>query len=402
MCVGFVSAVWAWKLGRYCLNGINMGKARTVLLAGGGTGGHLYPGLAVAEALKALDPDFKPVFLCTQRELDRTILSSTGFDFIPQSIVPPVKTIAGLLRFWKSWRETQELVRRILKSHQPVFVLGLGGYAAGAAVRIAGRRGVPAGILNQDVIPGKANQFLMRHVKAVFCQYEQTRQHVSSSHQHRLRVTGCPIRADIRKLPTRESAAERLGIDPSLNTLVVTGASQGAQTVNQAVLMSLKSLRLQGWQILHLAGKDHAPSVQAGYQQLSVPARVIDFTPAMADVWAVATLAVSRSGASSCAELTACAVPSILMPYPFHKDMHQRANAKVLEQAGAAIVLDDSRDAAKNSEILHPLLDTLMYDQTRRQTMAEAARQLGRPEAAAEVAAAINEFAVANAGYREQ
>ena len=82
--------------------------------------------------------------------------------------------------------------------------------------------------------------------------------------------------------------------------------------------------------------------------------------------------------------------------------MHQRANAKVLEQAGAAIVLDDSRDAAKNSEILHPLLDTLMYDQTRRQTMAEAARQLGRPEAAAEVAAAINEFAVANAGYREQ
>ena len=375
-----------------------MGKARTVLLAGGGTGGHLYPGLAVAEALKALDPDFKPVFLCTQRELDRTILSSTGFDFIPQSIVPPVKTIAGLLRFWKTWRETQDLVRRILKSHEPVFVLGLGGYAAGAAVKIAGQKGLPAGILNQDVIPGKANQFLMRHVKAVFCQYEETRQHVSSSHQHRIRVTGCPIRANICHLPTRESAAARLGIDVSLNTLVVTGASQGAQTVNQAVLASLKSLRLQGWQILHLAGKDHAPAVQAGYQQLSVPARVIDFTPAMADVWAVATLAVSRSGASSCAELTACGVPSILMPYPFHKDMHQRVNAKVLEQAGAAALLDDTKDAAKNSELLRPILESLMYDQDRRQTMAGAASQLGRPRAAAEVAAAINDFAVAARG----
>ena len=375
-----------------------MGKARTVLLAGGGTGGHLYPGLAVAEALKALDPDFKPVFLCTQRELDRTILSSTGFDFIPQSIVPPVKTIAGLLRFWKTWRETQDLVRRILKSHEPVFVLGLGGYAAGAAVKIAGQKGLPAGILNQDVIPGKANQFLMRHVKAVFCQYEETRQHVSSSHQHRIRVTGCPIRANICHLPTRESAAARLGIDVSLNTLVVTGASQGAQTVNQAVLASLKSLRLQGWQILHLAGKDHAPAVQAGYQQLSVPARVIDFTPAMADVWAVATLAVSRSGASSCAELTACGVPSILMPYPFHKDMHQRVNAKVLEQAGAAALLDDTKDAAKNSEKLRPILESLMYDPDRRQAMAGAARQLGRPQAAAEVAAAINEFAVAARG----
>lgn len=375
-----------------------MGKARTVLLAGGGTGGHLYPGLAVAEALKALDPDFKPVFLCTQRELDRTILSSTGFDFIPQSIVPPVKTIAGLLRFWKTWRETQDLVRRILKSHQPVFVLGLGGYAAGAAVKIAGQKGLPAGILNQDVIPGKANQFLMRHVKAVFCQYEETRQHVSSAHQHRIRVTGCPIRANICHLPTRESAAARLGIDTSLNTLVVTGASQGAQTVNQAVLASLKSLRLQGWQILHLAGKDHAPAVQAGYQQLSVPARVIDFTPAMADVWAVAALAVSRSGASSCAELTACGIPSILMPYPFHKDMHQRVNAKVLEQAGAAVLLDDTKDAAKNSEKLRPILESLMYDQERRQTMAAAARQLGRPQAAADVAAAINEFAGAPSG----
>src|SRR5207247_637739 len=124
-------------------------------------------------------------------------------------------------------------------------------------------------------------------------------------------------------------AMTRLELDPRLSTLVITGASQGAQSVNEAILATLALIKLQGWQILHLAGREHAEAVRAGYRDLSVPARVIDFTPAMSDVWAVADLAVARSGASSCAELTARGIPSILFPYPFHKDMHQRANAKV-------------------------------------------------------------------------
>ena len=369
-----------------------MGKTQTILLAGGGTGGHLYPGVSVAQALRQLNPDFKPIFLCTTRELDRAILVDTGFEFIPQPIVPPVKTIAGLVRFWRGWRETQELVRALIKGDRPVAVLGLGGYAAGVAVKMAGEAKIPAAILNQDVIPGKANRYLLKYVQKVFCQYEDTRSYIPANQRYKLEITGCPIRSDIRNLPTRQSAIGRLSLDMKLRTLVVTGASQGAQTVNEAVLATLPAIRHQGWQVLHLAGKDHASNVQAKYAQLAIPARVIDFTPEMADVFAAADVVVSRSGASTCAELAVCGVPSILMPYPFHKDMHQRANARVLEDAGAAFLLNDERDATKNAAKMRPLLESLLYDESRRSQMADAARRLGKSDAAEQVAAALANF----------
>ena len=363
-----------------------MGKVQTIFLAGGGTGGHLYPGLSVAQSLRAINPDIKPVFLCTTRELDRRILGDTGFDFVPQPIVPPVKTVAGLVRFWRTWRETRDLVKALIKSDRPVAALGLGGYAAGVAIKVSAKLGIPSAILNQDVVPGKANRYLLKYVDNVYCQFEETRSNLPASQLGKIVVTGCPIRADIRNLPTRETAAVRLSIDIKLKTLVVTGASQGAQTVNEAVLAALPAIRHQGWQVLHLAGKEHASSVQARYAQLAIPSRVIDFTPAMADVMAVADLVIARSGASTCAEVTACGVPSILMPYPFHKDMHQRANARVLEDAGAAFLLHDERDAVKNSEKMRPLLESLLYDEARRQKMAEAAKRLGKPDAADQVA----------------
>lgn len=361
----------------------------TIFLAGGGTGGHLYPGIAVAQALVKLNPDIKPVFLCTTREIDKVILEPTGFDYVPQPIVPPVRTVAGLMKFWTSWRETKDLVRKTRRERHPKAVLGLGGYAAGVAVKYCGSHKIPAAIINPDVVPGKANQYLLRYCQSVCCQYPQTAQHVPANQQSKLKVTGCPIRSDILTLPDRKAAAERLGLDPRLQTLVVTGASQGAQTVNEAVVASLPQLNLQGWQVLHLAGRDHGEKVRAAYREINLPTRVIDFTPAMADVWAVADVAVSRSGASSCAELTACGIPSILMPYPFHKDLHQRANAKVLADANAALLLDDAADKKKNAEKLTPLLASLLYDLSRRQGMAIAAKKLGRPDAADAVAQVV-------------
>ena len=207
-----------------------------------------------------------------------------------------------------------------------------------------------------------------------------------------MRLTGCPIRAEMRSLPQRADAAARLGLDPRLQTLVITGASQGAQTVNEAAIASLASIKLQGWQILHLSGKDHATAVRQAYRDANFSAGVIDFTPAMEDVWAVADLAISRAGASSCAELTACGVPSILMPYPFHKDMHQRANAKVLVDAGAAILIDDLKERDKNVQKLRPAIESLLYDAPRRQAMSQAAKSLGKPDAAEKVAQVVREI----------
>ncbi len=202
----------------------------TLFLAGGGTGGHLYPGIAVAEAMRHLVPDVKPVFLCTNREIDRVILESTGFEFIPQPVLPlpSVTNVGGLLKFWKSWRETKDLVRGIFKQRRPVAVLGLGGYAAGVAVRVAAQRKIPTSVLNPDVIPGKANKYLMQHVGAICCQFDVTADYVSGSERNKLHVTGCPIRTDIRELPAREAATSAFGLDPMLHTLVVTGASLGA------------------------------------------------------------------------------------------------------------------------------------------------------------------------------
>src|SRR3954454_23667361 len=118
-------------------------QPKTIFMAGGGTGGHLYPGIAVAESLRRIDPDVKCVFLCTTREIDKVILEPTGFEFIPQPIMPLVRSISGLLRFYKGWRETVDLVRKVIDERQPSAVLGLGGYAAGAAVKIAAKRGIP-------------------------------------------------------------------------------------------------------------------------------------------------------------------------------------------------------------------------------------------------------------------
>lgn len=365
----------------------------TILLAGGGTGGHLYPGIAVAQALREQAPHLKPLFLCTQREIDRIILEPTGFEFIAQPIQPLVRSISGLLRFWKGWRETKDLFGKVLNERTPVAVLGLGGYAAGVAVRAAGARKVSCALLNPDVIPGKANQFLMQHVQAVFCQFEATREHVSASNQSKLRVVGCPIRPELQHLPPREQAASRLHLDPALRTLVITGASLGAKTINDAVLAMVGGIKLNGWQILHLSGREHADAVRAAYREAAIPAVIIDFTPAMADVWAVADLAISRSGASSCAELTACGVPSVLLPYPFHRDMHQRLNAKVLADAGAAVLIDDEKDASKNADKLRPVVEALLSNAERRHAMSAAAREIAHPDAAERVATSIAELA---------
>lgn len=370
--------------------------SRTILLAGGGSGGHLYPGVAVAQALVARDPAIVPLFLCTQRAIDHTILETTGYEFVAQPIVPPRRSVGGLLKFWRAWRATQDLARQIIKDRRPAAVLGLGGYAAGVAVKTAAKAKLPTAILNPDVVPGRANQFLVPFVREVYCQFDATREHVAPAGREKLITTGCPIRPDILDRPPRDVALARLGLDPLLQTLVVTGASQGAVTVNQAVLESIARIvrdpaaggasRLQGWQILHLSGKENADAVRREYRELGVPAIVVDFTPAMSDVWAVADVAVSRSGASSCAELTACGVPAILIPYPFHKDAHQLANAQVLVDAGAAVVVTDEKNRQKTGDALRPVLEGLLYDVPRRRAMAVAAASVSRADAAGLVA----------------
>src|SRR6185437_3969173 len=177
-----------------------MAEPITILFAGGGTGGHLYPGIAVAEALREVAPQAKPLFLCTKREIDRVILEPTGFEFITQPVIPLALSISGMLRFSKKWWDTKDVVRGVLNERKPAAVLGLGGYAATPAVREASARKIPGAILNPDVIPGKANQLLIKRVQAVCCQFDETAGYVKEANRGKLKTTGCPIRNDIRNL----------------------------------------------------------------------------------------------------------------------------------------------------------------------------------------------------------
>jgi UDP-N-acetylglucosamine--N-acetylmuramyl-(pentapeptide) pyrophosphoryl-undecaprenol N-acetylglucosamine transferase len=179
-----------------------------------------------------------------------------------------------------------------------------------------------------------------------------------------------------------------------MRTLVVTGASLGAKTINDAVIELMKDEETRrafeetgGWQIVHLSGLDQAEVVREAYGQFpTVRVKVMDYCDDMASLWAVADLAIARAGASTCAELTACGVASLLLPYPFHKDMHQRANAQELERAGAAIIIDDAKDAGGNAKAVKAALNSLLYDEQRRALMAESARIAGKPEAAGDIA----------------
>ena len=206
-----------------------MSEASTIFLAGGGTGGHLYPGIAVAEALRRVRPQSRAVFLCTEKEIDRVILQAAGFEFVPQPIVPPARSVGGLLKFWKSWRETKDLVRQRLREDKPAAVLGLGGYAAGVAVKTAALRKIPTAIINPDVIPGKANQYLMRYTRRVCCQFEQTRRLCQPRVSPEARDHRMPDPNRHSCASARAEAAPRLGLDPKLNTLAITGASLGAK-----------------------------------------------------------------------------------------------------------------------------------------------------------------------------
>lgn len=354
------------------------------ILAGGGTGGHLYPGIAVAHALRAADPGARVTFMTTDRPLDRDLLSRTPFDQIPQPVRPLSAKPWHWPRFYRAWRQSLALARNAFAEQRPDSVLGLGGYAAGPPVVAAHKAGIRTAILNPDAIPGKANRFLAKQVDRVFLQWEITKKHLADD--VKCEVAGCPIRADFGPAnPDRVRREHKIGSGRPL--LLVTGASQGARSVNDTLVEVWPHFSHQHpeWQLVHLTGAADEARIRAAYSGQSSPPVVLAFSHEMADWLAAADLIVSRAGASTLAEITALAKPAILFPYPYHRDQHQRANAQVLVDAGAAVLIDDGKDSRINAPRLRDALERLVDPHTRRQMSAGAAT-LARPDAAARIA----------------
>ena len=347
---------------------------RSIVLAGGGTGGHISPGIAIAEALQEMAPEFDRVFACSTRAVDARMLEHVHADFTPIEAEGLSLKPAKILRFAQAFLAGRAAARELLERRQASAVIALGGYVTGPVVAAARKLRIPILLVNLDATPGKANRWVARHARCIL-----TACPTPTRPDFAERMVGMPVRrAAIAALPARE-ARERLGLEPGLHTLLVTGASQGAASLNDLLRFMVENDRAAfgGWQILHLVGNADPTPIEAAYRAASVRARVMPFLHDMGLAWGAADLVLSRAGANSVAEALLNAVPTVYAPYPYHADLHQKWNAQPAHDDGVAMLCDDLIDATKNRATLGAALISLMTDHARRESM--RAKLLARP-----------------------
>lgn len=376
-----------------------MGRTRFIF-AGGGTGGHLYPGLAIAERLRArLGADASCLFVCSERPIDERILSAEHAEFRairarPVGLRP--RTLARFLWTWgESVRHGREIIRQARAAFPRVVVVAMGGFVAAPVVMAAGAEGLPVTMMNLDAVPGKANRWITRR-RAVRSGGRIFTTFPIAEHPDWTLIPPVVREAARVSLPKAE-CRRRLGLDPDALTLLVTGGSLGARTINQTIAAVFSDNAPPGWQVLHQCGKSD-PGDLAGrealaalYASLGIRAVVAEFTGEMGVWWGAADLAVSRAGAGSVAEAWANRVPTLFMPYPFHADEHQRLNARILEQAGAAVIVRDMIDPVQNRADTAQFIRALLHDDDGRASMRAALDRLGPADGAERVAAALCE-----------
>ena len=356
-----------------------------IIVSGGGTGGHIYPAVTIANQIKEKQPDAEIIFVGTREGLESEIVPRYGYpiEFIEvagfqrklslDTIKSAFKLLAGLI-------DALKLIRRI----KPDLVVGTGGYVCGPVLFLAALQGIPTCIQEQNAMPGVTNKILAHFVKKVFLGYQEAGKYFGGNSEKLF--TGNPTRKEILEV-SRSAAIEKLKLDPAKKTILVSGGSRGARSINDA--MALVETSLAGRsdvQVIHITG-------ETGYEKfigqveknvlMSDNIKVFSYMHDMPLALAATDLAVFRSGAIGLAELMARGIPSILVPYPYATANHQEHNARAVEGAGAAVVILDKE---LTGEILLKQIESLLADESRLQKMKNAAKALGRPEAAEDIA----------------
>ncbi len=272
------------------------GERPTFIFAGGGTGGHLAPALAVAQELVAAAPDARIIFMCTDKPVDAKFIDPGGYEKIIQPIRPLPRSPTKWLDFYLRWRKSLALASRVLSEVKPTAVLGLGGYAAGPAVRQAAAKKIPAALLNPDGVPGKANKYLSRRAAVVFTQFDETAQYFPAAVRGRIRAIGCPVRRSLLTGDAQRILA-KVGLSTERKTLAVMGGSLGAETINHALLLLAGDFaqRKDRWQVLHVTGAGKAAEMRDAYKSASVAAGILEFCDTMGDFYAAADLVICRA-----------------------------------------------------------------------------------------------------------
>ncbi len=355
-----------------------------IAIACGGTGGHLFPGLAVAEELRARGHD--TLLLVSPKQIDVIALEGAkeqqshalpGIGW-PGAFSPRVFKFGFCLL--SSWRECG----RVYRDFQPTAVVGMGGFTSAIPLLLGRRLHLPTLIHESNAIPGRVTRVIAPWVNKTLLGFAGCANYLRQAH---CVVTGTPVRRGLARID-RAAAAEKFGLNPALPVVLIMGGSQGAHGINQLVLKTLPMWHndREEVQFIHLAGQADANIAEINYRRQRLTAVVRAFSTEMEQFYSLADVVISRSGAASLTELSHYGLPSVLVPFPAAADDHQSCNARIFEQAGAARVLVESKTTP---ETLHQVVAELLTNAPMRSLMAEAARGLAGIDAAKRVAEEI-------------
>ncbi len=374
------------------------GSVSKTLFAAGGTGGHVFPAIAVAQELRRMRPDVEIAFVGTARRMESELAPKAGFRFIP---ISGAGFPRGLTWRWfpALWTLAKSMAQAfwILRRERPRALFGTGGYVCGPIMAAASMTGVPTIIHESNAAAGTANRWLGKMVKEAHVGFEAA---MGDFPTKKTRLAGNPIRAEIVEAGKERIAALDAPRDAP-PTLLVLGGSLGAQSINSAVLEALPGIEKMGCRVVHQTGRDDFERVKEGYLQQTKNAvfdlyeaganrhAVVPFIERMGDAYRMADAALSRSGALTVSELTLCGIPSILVPLPIAKTAGEYRNARVVENAGAGFILPD---AELNADAFLERLQTMLADPARRLEMSKRSASIGMPDAARRLAAAICEY----------
>jgi UDP-N-acetylglucosamine--N-acetylmuramyl-(pentapeptide) pyrophosphoryl-undecaprenol N-acetylglucosamine transferase len=354
--------------------------AETYLIAGGGTGGHLYPGIAIADEIKRRRPEAKVIFAGRGLPLERSIVERHGYALVAVKSGGIVgrsllKRMAGLTMAVRGFFEAG----RMLDVLRPRVVVGVGGYASFPMVLAAQSRGIPTVIQDQNAVPGLSNRLLGRSAKAIALTYDETRRHFGG----RGVVTGNPVRAEFMAADSYAARQRRQSGDP-MRHLLIFGGSQGARALNDAVIAALPHLeaRCSRLHVVHGTGERDRDRVAGAYAKHRIEADVRPYLTEIRTAYEAADLVIARSGASTMSELAACGKPAILVPLPNAAHDHQRRNAEAAVAAGAAVLLEE-KDLS--GQALAGAVGALLDDPARLDAMEREASGLARPDAASRI-----------------
>jgi UDP-N-acetylglucosamine--N-acetylmuramyl-(pentapeptide) pyrophosphoryl-undecaprenol N-acetylglucosamine transferase len=352
-----------------------------IIVAGGATGGHLFPGIAIAEEIKSERPESRVLFVSTGTAIEQRVLPRTGFDYhwIAAEGIKGRGLAAKIRAIMKLATGVYAAVG-LIRQFRPDLIIGVGSYSSAPAVIGGWLLGVPVALHEQNALPGITNRLLSRLADRVFVSFQKTTDRFPSK---KVRVTGNPVRREI--LQAMASSGDKRAAEAVGFTVLIVGGSQGARRINEAVTGALVYLKdRRDLFFIHQTGTSEEPAVRAAYQQAGVACRVQSFFDDMAACYDRADLLICRSGATTVAEILCLGKPAILVPFPFAADDHQTENARALAEAGGAELLPEGQLSAPG------LAEKISYYAVHRARLAEMGQRLkalARPEAGRRIAA---------------